>query len=108
MFGNTSAWYKSYYGFNVGLSVRLYDAVTNDVYAVCYAEIGAYQGKENPSTDWSVLGGAGLVSVLLASGYVYRKRKIVGATTRAMDDSNHGEEETVTNFELVADSLYRV
>ena len=105
MFGNTSAWYKNYYGFNVGLNVRLYNAVTNDVYATCYAEIGVYQGAENPSTDWSWMGGAGLTGVLMA-GYVYRKRKVT--TPRIPASTFDSLEEPVTNFELVGDSTRQV
>lgn len=78
LFGTSYAWYGSYYGFNMGISIDIEDTKTDQSYATCYAEIKVEEGTASPSTDWAffVGGGVAALSGMAAAGYMRRKRRV--------------------------------
>ena len=99
MFGDPTAWYASYHGYNIGINIKVIDGTTNDDYAYCYLELKVKHGTSTLASDWAFLGG-GFASVA-AVGYMYRRRRV--ATLEL--DSDEGIN---TNFELVSDQFVSV
>lgn len=105
MFGDPDAWYGSYHGFNVGMSVKIFDVGNNADYGFCYLEMKVKKGADSSYSDLAFFG-TGLASLtgVAAVGYMYRRRKLA-----TLAPHSHAEaEETITNFELISDQFVNV
>lgn len=113
-FGDRFAWYGDWYGFNIGVSVKLINEVTGTPWATCYIDVMVKKGEDDPVyTSAAFILGVGGTSLLgLAAGLMYKKRRVgvlqLSSNHDDVGDDDEKVDEPTTHFELVTDPSSRV
>eukprot|EP00934_Nitzschia_sp_Nitz4_P001156 Nitzschia sp. Nitz4//scaffold22_size323478//302476//305917//NITZ4_000590-RA/size323478-processed-gene-0.428-mRNA-1//1//CDS//3329543186//1156//frame0 len=97
IFGDSAAWYATTYGYNIGLSIRVKDDSDHSEYGYCYAEIRVQKGAFSPSTDWAIVGGAGVVMSAVA-GLVYRRRRRAAISAEELEGGMEGSATSIVSL----------
>lgn len=83
LFGDPDEWYSSFYGFDLGVTVKVQD-VSNEVeYAHCYVELKVKKGHhDSAAAAEAAFFGGGSLALVVAAGMMYRKRRVASRELR--------------------------